>query len=286
MREWFDKNGGWPKDAPLTETQSGGLHLYFRNDHGSPLGNSAGAFHALAIDVKGAGGQVIAPGAIRADGKRYIAAKDAPGLIESMLNGTIPMLPDAVKKAIGARRQGASVTSLDEEREARTLRESAVSFDSRDEAALFGFDLDELAAKNDRFAELLRERSGDHSADRFKLAMILRAEYGERIGVADYGAILDLLNSETDGAFGEHVEGAPTTGQFNDRAIAREFLNSTIALEGARSDGAGLGAVDDGDDAPLPEPTTVEARLARYNKEFAMILVGGKLRVLRVGDAS
>ena len=216
FQNWFDRNGGWPKGAPVTETQSGGLHVFFASDRASPLGNSAGELHALNVDVRGVGGQIVAPGAIRADGKRYLGAKDAPALLESILNGTVPLLPDAVKRAIGERRE-LNVSSIDEEREARQLREAALTFEDRDTATIFGFDLDGLAAKNSDFGNLLREPSSDRSGNRFNLAKILRRAFGASLDVQSYGAIVELINGETDGAFGEQVDGVPAQGQYESR---------------------------------------------------------------------
>lgn len=64
-----------PLPATFTvRTPSGGLHYYFRTDR--EFGNSASKL-APGIDVRGRGGQVVAPGSV-IDGKRYEIEKDVP----------------------------------------------------------------------------------------------------------------------------------------------------------------------------------------------------------------
>jgi Bifunctional DNA primase/polymerase, N-terminal len=66
---------------PVVRTPSNGLHLYFRQpSKGPPLGNGRGALPA-GVDVRGAGGWVVAPGATCPFGSwQEIAGK--PGLIQ------------------------------------------------------------------------------------------------------------------------------------------------------------------------------------------------------------
>lgn len=59
-----------PNDAPVVGTPNAGTHFYFRQPHGGSLGNGRGSLPA-GIDVRGAGGYVIAPGTVMADGRRY-----------------------------------------------------------------------------------------------------------------------------------------------------------------------------------------------------------------------
>lgn len=66
-------------DMPETytvKTPSGGLHLYYRLPPGVEVSNSARNLPA-GIDVRGAGGYVLAPGSI-VDGKPYVIARDLP----------------------------------------------------------------------------------------------------------------------------------------------------------------------------------------------------------------
>jgi len=62
-------------DLLIVKTPSGGRHVYFRQPaNGEVFGNGRGALPA-GIDVRGAGGYVIAPGAQLADGRRYETTK-------------------------------------------------------------------------------------------------------------------------------------------------------------------------------------------------------------------
>ena len=75
------------------KTPNGGLHVYFRQPNGEALGNGRGSLPP-GIDVRGAGGFVVGPGARLPDGRGWTAVAgrapihDAPPLpqwIEAML---------------------------------------------------------------------------------------------------------------------------------------------------------------------------------------------------------
>ena len=80
-------HGALPRQVPLVKTPNGGLHVYFKQPNGEALGNGRGALPP-GIDVRGAGGFVIGPGARLPDGRGWIAVegraaiKDAPPLPE------------------------------------------------------------------------------------------------------------------------------------------------------------------------------------------------------------
>jgi hypothetical protein len=59
--------------APQVHTPRHGKHVYFRQPPGMRIGNSSGDLPA-GIDVRGAGGYVIAPGTRLPDGRTYEAA--------------------------------------------------------------------------------------------------------------------------------------------------------------------------------------------------------------------
>jgi hypothetical protein len=86
-------HGGLPPQVPLVKTPNGGLHAYFKQPNGEALGNGRGSLPP-GIDVRGAGGFVVGPGARLPDGRGWIATAgrsqihDAPQLppwLESML---------------------------------------------------------------------------------------------------------------------------------------------------------------------------------------------------------
>jgi hypothetical protein len=80
-------------DRSITLTANNGEHNFFGKPQGEPIGNSSGALPP-GIDVRGAGGYVIAPGSITGADGEWLQADDTPNLIESFKAGTIPVLPD------------------------------------------------------------------------------------------------------------------------------------------------------------------------------------------------
>ena len=93
-----------PSGIPIIRTPNDGLHFYFNQPRGrKPLGNSRGNL-PTAIDVKGLGGYIVAPGAILADGRRYehIAG---PDLADAYNNAAIPEIPDWLIDIIEAPRR-------------------------------------------------------------------------------------------------------------------------------------------------------------------------------------
>lgn len=82
------RNGGFASceglelpDTRSVKTAGGGAHLYYkvpsdRPVKNGPLHKSKGYEERVGIDIKTAGGYVIAPGVARADGKRYELARD------------------------------------------------------------------------------------------------------------------------------------------------------------------------------------------------------------------
>jgi hypothetical protein len=62
-----------------SRTPSGGVHYIFRQPDGEPLGNGRGGLPKkkdVAIDVRGAGGFIVAPGAVMQDGRTYVLDGD------------------------------------------------------------------------------------------------------------------------------------------------------------------------------------------------------------------
>jgi hypothetical protein len=82
---------------PTAKTPQG-YHHYFLQPNGSALGNSPGGLPA-GIDVRGAGGWTVAPGAVRGDGEVY--SQDTPSLAEAYAAHAIPALPESIVRLIG-----------------------------------------------------------------------------------------------------------------------------------------------------------------------------------------
>lgn len=91
----IDGNANWDAKCSLNgldhsicvvlDTPSGGRHFYFRQTSYEPLRNSAGKI-ADAIDTRGDGGYVIAPGAVLPDGRAYTLTQGSLAEIPQLPN--------------------------------------------------------------------------------------------------------------------------------------------------------------------------------------------------------
>lgn len=86
-------NGFDPDAAPLVATPNMGNHHFFRQRSDPPHGNGRGSLPA-GIDVRGAGGYVVAPGSVMQDGRFYELHGDL---------SAAPALPDWLHEIITAR---------------------------------------------------------------------------------------------------------------------------------------------------------------------------------------
>lgn len=100
MQEVWDQlcaENGLPPDVPICWTPGGGTHNYFRQHPDIKLGNSPGNLPPH-IDVRGAGGLVVAPGAMLPDGRQWSyhegtifrVAPQIPDWLLIMASGTAP----------------------------------------------------------------------------------------------------------------------------------------------------------------------------------------------------
>jgi hypothetical protein len=87
---------------PITRTPRNGFHHVFRQPPGAPLGNATGAL-PKGVDIRGAGGFVIACGSISTAFGEWVAADGSSSLIEAFRAGTIPVLPDWLTAIIQTR---------------------------------------------------------------------------------------------------------------------------------------------------------------------------------------
>jgi hypothetical protein len=74
---------------PIVRTPSRGLHFYFQQPPGEPLGNREGDLPD-GINVRGAGGLTIAAGSARPDGRCYEHLEDRPSILGAF---EIPVVP-------------------------------------------------------------------------------------------------------------------------------------------------------------------------------------------------
>jgi hypothetical protein len=94
------------RTTPTALTPSDGAHVYF-DQNGHELSNARGDLPD-GIDVRGAGGYVIAPYAILPDGQRYRAVPGTPDLITAFQTRTIPYVPQGIVDLVRARKQNSS----------------------------------------------------------------------------------------------------------------------------------------------------------------------------------
>ena len=86
---------------PTIITPQDGRHYWFMQPtEGEPLGNSDKPIHDKAINVRGAGGYVIAPGTRLPDGRQYKRDPSTPSALEAVQTGTVPVLPPAIVKLL------------------------------------------------------------------------------------------------------------------------------------------------------------------------------------------
>ena len=104
FRELARAHGDALDNMPVVATSSGGFHVYYRQPPGLALGNAEGALKGKGINVRGKGGYVIAPGALRSDGRGWRPESKTPDLVTAFAASNIPPLPDWLRNLITAER--------------------------------------------------------------------------------------------------------------------------------------------------------------------------------------
>jgi hypothetical protein len=90
-------------EIPTVITPREGRHYWFMQPiEGEPLGNSDKSIRDKAINVRGAGGYVIAPGARLPDGREYKRDPNTPSALEAVQTRTVPVLPTSIEKLLRA----------------------------------------------------------------------------------------------------------------------------------------------------------------------------------------
>jgi hypothetical protein len=108
IAELMHQNQFDPNDAPVVGTPNAGTHFVFRQPPGRELGNGRGGLPA-GIDVRGAGGYVIAAGTVMADGRRYeifgslADAPVLPGWLVDLISSPVKSAPVPVLVPAGDR---------------------------------------------------------------------------------------------------------------------------------------------------------------------------------------
>src|SRR5262245_1687298 len=78
----------------MVRTPRDGIHVYFRQP-ATILTNRRGHLPA-GVDIRGAGGFVVAPGAVFPDGRCYGPIASQPDLVSAFAAQTIPAVPAAI----------------------------------------------------------------------------------------------------------------------------------------------------------------------------------------------
>jgi hypothetical protein len=99
LNELAAVHGGMPS-APITRTAGDGLHVIFRQRDGEALGNREGGFTGRGINIRGDGGWIAGPGAMRRDGRQWLSDEAQTSLADAFRAGSIPMLPDWIADII------------------------------------------------------------------------------------------------------------------------------------------------------------------------------------------
>ena len=251
LRRVFDDHGGIASEVPLTNTQSGGLHLFFKNDRN--LGSRAGAMKDLGCDVRGIGGQVVAPLAWREDGKRYQPDFAHAKFGQSWMQDAMPTTPDFIAELIGAASGDDAPALNDADPVVKGLIDelkltSDDSFDALFDATVGRFPLDHVRDCRPDFGFLFDHPGDDHSANRLRAATFLVGAYPD-MTVQHYEAFCDEWAG---------------SGDYDDRQLAREFAKAKLspANVSKASDGSAFGAViDEDDDQPKASKSKGSYRL-------------------------
>lgn len=209
---------GLPDGTVVVPSQSGGKHYIFKDPEGKYT-NAAGALKkSYGCDVRGVGGQYIAPGSMREDGKTYGTKKDLIAFARAYVHGTLPELPDHVATLIGT--AGEASQKVDDKSLAAVIKElEEADWPTHEE--LFDptigiYDLEALKARNPEFVELYDNPSADCSDNRWKLTQIVMPELNLPV------VHLAVLYEGWEGA-GTQTEDGKGSGNYNLRDIGREW---------------------------------------------------------------
>jgi hypothetical protein len=250
IRQWLAQNDIDISACPITESQSGGEHIFFQAEGlRSHIGDT---MKSLYVQVKSTGNQVVAPGSWRDDGKMYKSKKGQPPLVTAFLDKILPAVP-APLIALQTERNTSSETKSDDAL-GDALEELRQCEQEDFDTLVDLYDFVKLAKKDKEFADVWNNPSPDTSANRFTLAKCLHREFGDAFRIGDFASLLGGY----DGA-GDFVgEASQKQHEYNNRNIARDYVGSKNSWK--ISDGSSFGAVDDDGDLP---PHYVEAKEAQ-----------------------
>lgn len=243
MDALFKENGGVPEGVFVSTSRSGGKHYVFA-DPDSAFTNKAGLLKKnYGTDVRGTGGQFVAPGSVREDGKTYGTRADLAAFCRAITSKKIPQLPSFVTDLIGTSSGDPGTeheqVAPSQEREVVLRLQDAdwPEFEDIFDGTLGKYDLD-IVKQDPDFAALYDEPSSDCSTNRFLAARALMRQWP------------DMAPEELAIFFEHWAEGAgsitdekPKTGEYDLRQIAREWIKNQGLSK--PSDGGAFGVVEE-----------------------------------------
>jgi hypothetical protein len=235
---YLEKHGGVPDGTIILTSQSGAKHYVFADRDGK-YGNHEGQINReLGCNVRGRGGQIVAPGSWRADGKRYGSLDDLQRFIAAIEQGTLPELPKCLADLIGEQ-TGKSVSDSDPRVKAGIAE---LNEDWPDFEETFGsggrLDIRRLKNGSEKFRETMDNPRTDRSSNRLSLASALKGA-SSRATVRDFA----VFCGEHPDLFGEHVDKNQGAGTYDNRNLSKDFATATPSHV-PLSDGEAFAAVD------------------------------------------
>jgi hypothetical protein len=247
MNALFEEQGGLPDGALASPTKSKGRHFIFA-DPDRAFTNKAGLLKkTYGTDVRGNGGQIVAPGSMLDDGRSYGTRDDLIRFLRAYVAKSFPAVPDYISELIGAHSdsspEGEQVTPSEEAKIIARLRDvDWPGFDDVFDGTLGKYDLAAILARDADLKAVWESDPSDCSAARFKLARGVMRECPDL--QPEELAIL----FENCPAAGAMTDAKPMTGEYDLRQIAREWKKNTGLSK--PSSGEAFGVVSDKDGGP------------------------------------
>jgi hypothetical protein len=260
MDALFEQNGGVPTGAPVLPTKSGGKHFVFADPDGTYTNKAGLLKKSYGTDVRGTGGQFVAPGSIREDGKTYGTREDLAAFCRAITGKKIPTLPSFVTELIGSQPDapaGELVTPSEEARIIAHLRDvDWPEFDDVFDGTLGKYDLSTILADNPELKAIWESEPSDCSTARFKLARGVMRECPD-LQPEELAVLFE--NCPAAGAI---TDDKPGTGEYDHRQIAREWKKNTGLSKPSSGDSFGA-VVDEEDEPEVDKPASTTERQAK-----------------------
>jgi hypothetical protein len=243
MKALFEENGGLPEGAIASPTKSGGVH-FICADPDRSFTNKAGLLKKnYGCDVRGSGGQIVAPGSMLDDGRSYGTRDDLVKFLRAFVRKTFPTPPEYLVELIGAAGESPQddIAPSKEREVIQSLRDADwEQYENDFDDTLGKYDLDKLKAESAEFKALYDNPVSDCSTNRFLAARHVMREWPDMPAPA-----LSIFFSQWEGA-GSYTDEKPKSGEYDDRQIAREWLKNQGLSK--PSSGEAFGAVVDEDE--------------------------------------